>query len=154
MRKTGLYITLGIIISLTVFVLAGILYFQPKAELIPGTKIVQKPAAPEKESGKPEQPEAVVVQEVVTTKVPPPVQLSMKVTPNELPVPEVELSTTVTPVGPASEPAEETTPLTEETDTITAETLPADLPTELPEEVITEDTEEVTSEMITSEDCR
>ena len=88
MRKTGLYIILGIIISLTVFVLAGILYFQPQTAVQPE---VLRPMAPKEEpvsvplQKEPVAKEAAAPAEPVSDaevdiQVPPPVALSMKVT--------------------------------------------------------------------------
>lgn len=104
MRKTGLYIILGIIISLTVFVLAGILYFQPQTAVQPE---VVRPMVPEKEPvSVPLQKEPAAKEAVDTTapvpaesvpdaevdiQVPPPVALSMKVTPYVPPVEFVEV---------------------------------------------------------------
>jgi len=99
MRKTGLYIILGIIISLTVFVLAGILYFQPQTAVQPE---VLRPMAPKEEpvsvplQKEPVAKEAAAPAEPVSDaevdiQVPPPVALSMKVTPYVPPVEFVEV---------------------------------------------------------------
>ncbi|MBN2861465.1 MAG: hypothetical protein JXK93_14465 [Sphaerochaetaceae bacterium] len=99
MRKTGLYIILGIIISLTVFVLAGILYFQPQTAAQPE---VVRPMTPKEEpvstplQKEPAVKEAAVPAESVPDaevdiQVPPPVALSMKVTPYVPPVEFVEV---------------------------------------------------------------
>ncbi len=99
MRKTGLYIIFGIIISLTVFVLAGILYFQPQttvqtevARPMPPKEVpVSAPPREEpavQESAVPEEPVSETEAEI---QVPPPVTLSMKVTPYIPPVEFVEV---------------------------------------------------------------
>ncbi len=67
MRKTGLYIILGIIISITVFVLAGILYFKPGAiERVQQEQIVQ-PSVPA--GGQKSEPETAPVTVKTTSPV-------------------------------------------------------------------------------------
>ncbi len=140
MRKTGLYIILGIIISLTVFVLAGILYFQPRGEQLAVSTQVSRPAAPAQATAVTTPAPAVSTEKVpapstqtpssqqVTTpsKVPPPVKLSMKVTPYTPPAPAVSMDVSVTEAAPE---VIETVPAAEVIETVPAaeviETVPA-----------------------------
>jgi hypothetical protein len=147
MRKTGLYILLGVTISVAIFVLAGILYFQPSvmrgeeriqkvpSSLVEAEKVeVEKVEAP-KEAPKVEQPKPIekevppqIVEKTPEEKAPAiEVEEVVPKTPEVIKIPgPVALTLTVTPYEEPQEVLiEEPTPELEEV--LEKEAVPADI---------------------------
>ena len=125
MRKTGLYILLGVTISVAIFVLAGILYFQPvvikgkeAVKAIPSytvevKKVEKQKVEPTKEVPKVEQQEPIekeappqVIEKVIVEKAP--VKIEKEIVPATIDVVKTPAPLTITlTVTPYEEPIEQ-----------------------------------------------